>query len=107
MTDLIEAMAFALWKADADRAAPNVGKDRTLEGFRDLLEKEQQKWIGLATAAYQALRNTLVPAGWLCEHPAAAVTFLTEQLRGQVLKSRVGWTETTLFPLPELPHDQA
>ena len=57
MTDeLIEAVAFTLWKAEAERAAPNVAKNRTPEQFRDdTREDERSRWIGLARAAIRVI----------------------------------------------------
>lgn len=52
-----ERVAFSMWKAEADRAAPNVGKHRTLEGFRVAADAEREKWLGLADAAIRALKG--------------------------------------------------
>ncbi len=52
-----EHVAFSMWKAEADRAAPNVGKNRTLEGFADASDQERTKWLMLADAAIKAVRN--------------------------------------------------
>lgn len=52
-----ERVAFEMWKAEADRAAPNVGKHRTPEGFRVAAEGEREKWLGLADAAIRAMRG--------------------------------------------------
>lgn len=58
MTDLVEIVAFAMWKAEADRAAPNVGKHRTLEGFASASPAERDRWLGLAEVAVErALRE--------------------------------------------------
>ena len=51
MSDLLEIVAFAMWKAEADRAAPNVGKHRTLEGFASASPAERDRWLGLAEVA--------------------------------------------------------
>ena len=53
MTDLVETVAFAMWKAEADRAAPNVGKHRTLEGFASASPAERDRWLGLAEVAVE------------------------------------------------------
>ena len=53
MTDLAETVAFAMWKAEADRAAPNVGKHRTLEGFASASTAERDRWLGLAEVAVE------------------------------------------------------
>lgn len=51
----IERVAFVLWKAEADRAAPNVGKNRTAERFADELPETREKWLYLAAAIRVAL----------------------------------------------------
>jgi dihydrofolate reductase (trimethoprim resistance protein) len=53
--DLREAVAVALWKREAERAAPNVAKGRNAVTFHDQLECEKGKWLGLADAALAAL----------------------------------------------------
>ena len=50
-----EHVAFSMWKAEADRAAPNVGKNRTPDGFRDASDADREKWLGLADAAIHAM----------------------------------------------------
>ena len=57
MTDLVEIVAFAMWKAEADRAAPNVGKNRTLDGFMVAAEAEREKWLGLADVAIETIKG--------------------------------------------------
>tara|TARA_R110000868_G_scaffold118010_2_gene313155 strand:+ start:248 stop:718 length:471 start_codon:yes stop_codon:yes gene_type:complete len=52
-----EYVAFRMWKAEADRAAPNVGKNRTLDGFRVAAEAEREKWLGLADAAIRSMKG--------------------------------------------------
>lgn len=52
-----EHVAFTMWKAEADRAAPNVGKNRTPEGFAEAAEQERTKWLMLADAAIFALKG--------------------------------------------------
>ena len=52
-----ERVAFAMWKAEADRAAPNVGKNRTLDGFMVAAEAEREKWLGLADAAIRSMKG--------------------------------------------------
>jgi hypothetical protein len=52
----VEAVGFAMWKAEADRAAPNVGKNRTIENYRyDLDPIGRAKWDQIAQAAIAAL----------------------------------------------------
>ena len=50
-----EMIAFVLWKAEADRAAPNVGRTRTLAGFADESEYTRTKWLSLADAIRAAM----------------------------------------------------
>lgn len=52
----VEAVGFAMWKAEADRAAPNVGKNRAIENYRyDLDPTSRAKWDQIAQAAIAAL----------------------------------------------------
>ena len=54
--DEIQAVGFAMWKAEADRAAPNVGKNRAIENYRyDLDPTSRAKWDQIAQAAIAAL----------------------------------------------------
>jgi hypothetical protein len=54
--DEVEAVGYAMWKADADRAAPNVGKNRTIENYRyDLDPIGRAKWDQIAQSAIAAL----------------------------------------------------
>ena len=54
--DEVEAVGFAMWKAEADRAAPNVGKNRAIENYRyDLDPTSRAKWDQIAQAAIAAL----------------------------------------------------
>ena len=54
--DEVEAVGYAMWKADADRAAPNVGKNRAIENYRyDLDPISRAKWDQIAHAAIAAL----------------------------------------------------
>ena len=50
-----EHVAFALWKAEADRAAPNVGKHRTPRGFAEASDQDRTRWLMLADAAIHAM----------------------------------------------------
>lgn len=59
MTDLVEAVAFAMWKEEADRAAPNVGKNRTPEGFLDESEAVRSRWQGLAKVAVATIADRI------------------------------------------------
>jgi hypothetical protein len=56
-----EHVAFAMRKAEADRAAPNVGKHRIPLGFAVAAYDERERWLGLADAAIRAM--TEVPDG--------------------------------------------
>jgi len=54
--EVVEAVGFAMWKAEADRAAPNVGKNRAIENYRyDLDPIDRAKWDQIAQAAIAAL----------------------------------------------------
>lgn len=46
----LESIAFRMWKAEADRAAPNVGKHRTPEKFAQESAETRSRWLGLAEA---------------------------------------------------------
>lgn len=83
MTDPIEAMARAM--------AENGGTDC----WEHALE--------CATAAYNALRNTLVPVGWKYECDKRGVRWSVRTS----LDAQKGWNAFPVFTLPELPHDQA
>ena len=50
-----EKVAFSMWKAEADRAAPNVGKNRIPSGFMVASDADREKWLGLADAAIRAM----------------------------------------------------
>ncbi len=52
-----EHVAFSMWKAEADRAAPNVGKSRTPEGFAVAAKQERYRWLMLADTAIEAIRK--------------------------------------------------
>lgn len=54
MVDLIalqERVAAAMWRAEAMRAAPNVGRNRTPDAFTDCAQEERERWLGLSSAA--------------------------------------------------------
>lgn len=54
MVDLIalqERVAAAMWKAEAMRAAPNVGRNRSPDAFADADQDVRSRWLGLASAA--------------------------------------------------------
>ena len=59
MSDLKETVAFSMWKAEADRAAPNVGKNRTLEGFASASPAERDRWLGLAEVAVERVLSVV------------------------------------------------
>ena len=61
MTDVVEAMAAAMWKEDAFRAAPHTARYRTPATFQMQAEALREKWLGLARAALAAIADT-VPA---------------------------------------------
>jgi len=52
-----EHLAYVLWKHDAERAAPNVAKQRTRAAFADQLPATRQHWMGFASAALAALQE--------------------------------------------------
>lgn len=54
-SDTRETVAFAMWKHEALRAAPNVGRKRTAEDFAGASDAERSKWLGLADAAIAAI----------------------------------------------------
>lgn len=54
-SDTREIVAFAMWKHEALRAAPSVGRKRTAEGFASASDAERSKWLGLADAAIAAI----------------------------------------------------
>lgn len=54
---LVEHVAFSLWKAEAERAAPNVARNRTPEMFLGELESTRAKWLSLADAALRAITD--------------------------------------------------
>lgn len=51
LAERIERLAFTLWSVDADRAAPNVGRHRTLEQFAEEAPATRNRWLCLAAAA--------------------------------------------------------
>jgi hypothetical protein len=53
--DVVERVAFAMWRAEAARGAPNVAKNRTPETFADEHYETREKWLGLARAALSAM----------------------------------------------------
>ena len=53
----VEHVAFSLWKAEAERAAPNVARNRTPEIFLGELESTRAKWLSLADAALRAIAD--------------------------------------------------
>lgn len=68
--DAAEGVAFAMWKADAVRAAPNVGKHRTIEQFREEPPQTQERWMGLAHVAIASLpaATEQEPVAYTCKH---------------------------------------
>ena len=53
----LEHVAFSMWKAEADQAAPNVGKHRTPQGFAEASNQDRTRWLTLADAAIAALKG--------------------------------------------------
>lgn len=56
ITAMEERVAFAMWEAEADRAAPNVGRNRTADMFAEASADERARWLSLARAALAASR---------------------------------------------------
>lgn len=54
--EAVERVAVRLWRADAERAAPNVARSRDAEAFKNESTVTREKWIGLASAALAALQ---------------------------------------------------
>jgi hypothetical protein len=50
-----EYLAFLFWKHEADRAAPLVAKNRTLQSFADQSPETIQIWMGFANVAIAAI----------------------------------------------------
>ena len=66
-SDTREIVAFAMWKQEALRAAPNVGRKRTAEDFAGASDAERSKWLGLADAAIAsipAVQVAVKPLEW-------------------------------------------
>ena len=57
----VEYLAFRLWRHEAERAAPNVAKQRTLQTFADQSPETVQIWMGFASAAIHALKKGPTP----------------------------------------------
>jgi hypothetical protein len=51
-----EYLAFLLWKHEAERAAPNVAKNRTMQSFVDQSPETVQIWMGFANVALGMIR---------------------------------------------------
>ena len=87
MSDLIEAMARA------------ICVERDHEEYEDIVTTSYDR--DLATAAYNALRETLVPVGW--EYwPSAETDELPFMQPNRANMDPRYWTETPLFALPEI-----
>lgn len=82
MTDPIEAMARKIALANNDYDGP---------------ELHWEGYVDDAQAALQALRDTLVPVGWMYTKDGAESAFDWEPMT-----STFGWTETPLYALPEI-----
>lgn len=81
--ELIEAMARAI-----DAASKNARLGQDWEWF-----------IPEATAALAALRETLVPAGWIYQFKQEPPVYMDEK---REWASHPDWTETPLYALPEV-----
>ena len=90
MTDPIEAMLSAFNGGLIHRDDPNNPR-----GFTTFYDPK-----AAMTAAYAALRETLVPVGWVHEHERGeSVLSRKPMTRGA---DELGWTETPLYALPEI-----
>lgn len=54
--DPVEAVARAMWRAEAEKAAPNVARMRTAEEFSTMAPATRSHWLYLAQAAIAALQ---------------------------------------------------
>lgn len=61
MTTLEERVAAALWRHEAERAAPNVARNRTDEAFAQEAEQVRDRWLGLAAAAIAEIEHEAPP----------------------------------------------
>lgn len=64
MIDFVESMAAAMWKEDAMRAAPNVGRHRTPDEFAVQAQPVRDRWHGYARAAMRAVADQM-PADYV------------------------------------------
>ena len=85
--ELIEAMAVALSMADPDERGLPEGKEMA-PFYREL-----------ATAAYAALREKLVPVGWAYEKDGWAIQF-RDGLDKRLVA--IGFTASPFYHLPEI-----
>ena len=90
MTDPIEAMHKAVMAYVFFRAQPDRG-----DVFSWLDDHPE-----LMAVAYAALRETLVPVGWVHSHPNERRELEFFRLTNRDRMN--GWTETPLFALPEI-----
>ena len=90
MTDPIEIMARA--------AAAHVKK--TPEYDIAARGMSIDDWVDVQAHALAALRDTLVPVGWMHEHERGESVLSRKPMpRGA---DELGWTETPLYALPEI-----
>lgn len=102
----VEAVGFAMWKAEADRAAPNVGKNRAIENYRyDLDPTSRAKWDQIAQAAIAALdaaRGKAEPVAWMYERGEERSSGYRKR-KNYILRQEDGWIETPLYAHPPAP----
>lgn len=103
--ELVERVAHALWLSEAERAAPNVARSRTLAAFRESLrDDERDKWLGSARAALSASGLEALQAR------VEVLTGLVERARENVPEHYVNWHHAaaqTLISLPDVLDDWA
>ena len=92
---LIEAMARGMCAAD-----PDVRMGDAEGVVQQRVNLEWRYYIPQATAAYTAMRDALVPVGWLYTSPEGTVRKSTKERWDHGRPDY--WAETPLFALPEV-----
>ncbi len=91
MDEVIEAMARGIWE-ETVKIVPTVLK------WEQLSEGLKAPFIEYAAAAYNAMRETLVPRAYHLEYAQTGDTGLS-RFAGHAAD---GWTETPIYALPEI-----